>query len=486
MDRKLVEAKMIAAAIARRERLMTNKAFDPLYPDSRPTDAQQQVFDDFGKIHKQFIVAGNQSGKSQVCSRLISWMFTETHPNWKRPETWKDEPLFILVLGRNGKQIEESLLPKLRSYMEEGSYKEVRIGNIIQKLEHKNGNRIVFQSLENPSVARERIQSYVCHLVWQDEMPPDLFIIDESFRRLQARDGYYLASFTPLVVNKEIQQLVDGSDGMSAKKYQFNMLDNPLYQDPKRKEQLLQELSQFPESVRNTRLYGHWSSPDNAVYQFNRSTMIQDPVNYSRGWRHVESSDPATESKFGFTLWAEDPSTGVWYLVRADYINGIYVPEKIYEEVMKRTTGFNIVRRIADPAATWYINTARGHQINYVTPYSKNNRKAELIKNLQNALGVGEVKIASWCHDFIDEIEECQWSDSVNNRIVNASKYHLLDSAQYFTDLKPKGELVKQEVPWYTQAKLDLQKRVQKKAEEKKRIEMKLQRRRRRWPSFTL
>ena len=185
-------------------------------------------------------------------------------------------------------------------------------------------------------------------------------------------------------------------------------------------------------------------------------------------------------------MWAEDPSTGVWYLVRADYINGIYVPERIYEEVMKRTNGFNLVRRIADPAATWYINTARGHQVNYSTPYSKNNRKPELIKNLQNSLGVGEIRIASWCTDFIDEIEECQWSDSVNNRIVNASKYHLLDSAQYFVDLKPKGELVKQEIPWYTQAKLDLQKRVQKKAEEKKRVEMKLQRRRRRWPSFTL
>ena len=223
--------KILLAAMEKLEKLRRQECFDPANPDSKPTPAQQQVIDDFGHTKIQIIRSGTQAGKSQTCSRLITWVLSETHPKWKRPAEWGNEPLLAIVAGRTGKQIEESLLPKIRSYLEPGTYKEIRIGNIIQRLELDNGNRIVFQSLENPNMARERIQSYVAHVAWIDELPPTVEVMDELLRRIQARNGYFLASFTPLVRNVQVQRFVDNMVEPIAKTYRFRMLDNPLYSE---------------------------------------------------------------------------------------------------------------------------------------------------------------------------------------------------------------------------------------------------------------
>jgi hypothetical protein len=441
---------VLAAAVARLKRLDLQECFDPAIPGSKPTPTQESVFKEFGHVKRQWIVAGNQSGKSATCARIVSWVLTGTHPHWKKPLQWGNEPLLVIVAGRTGKQIEDSLLPKLISFLEEGTYKIVRIGNIVQRLELTNGNRVIFQSLENPNVARERLQSYVAHLVWVDEMPATIGIINELILRVQARNGYFLASFTPLMRNLDIQKMVEAEQLPQGKKYNFAMLDNPVYSDPQRKAEILESMATLPEAVRNTRLFGAWSTSESHVYYFDPGSMVEAPVNYSPSWRHVEASDPALQSKFGFTLWAEDPSTGIWYCVKAEYISGIYVPDAVVEEIKGRTQGYNIIRRIADPHESWYLHTASSKGIVYVTPYNKNSRKGELIKNLQTALGTS-IKIAPWCTDLIDELTSCQWSDTTAGKIVNSSSYHLLDSAQYFVDCKPKWDGIQFVKPWHAE-----------------------------------
>jgi len=288
--------KMLLAAMEKLEKLRRQEAFDPVNIDSKPTATQQSVIEDFGSVRIQLIRAGTQSGKSQTCSRLVTWVLTDTHPRWKRPAEWGSEPLLAIVAGRTGKQIEESLLPKIRSYLEPGTYKEVRIGNIIQRLELDNGNRIVFQSLENPNMARERIQSYVAHIAWIDELPPTVEVMDELLRRVQARNGYFLASFTPLVRNVQVQKFVDNLVEPLAKTYRFRMLDNPLYHDPVRQAEILSSLSHLPEHVRNSRLYGEWMSDDNAVFHFDYSSMVAMPkatVRCGATWsRSTQPSNP--------------------------------------------------------------------------------------------------------------------------------------------------------------------------------------------------
>lgn len=446
MDLVEQKKKQIAAALRRHRIMAVRECFDPINPDSRPTAKQQEILDDLGIIPHRYVIAGNQTGKSQTGAREVAWILEENHPRWKRPESWGAESLTLLVIGRTMKHNEEVLWKKIESFLEPGSYRAVRQGMVLQKIVHKKtGNTIIFLSHHADNEAREKGQAFVAHYVWVDEMPRSYKFIEEMHRRIQARNGYFLATFTPKVVNNEIRKLVDASDGIMAKKYSMAMFDNPVYSQ-EQKDQILYSLRSMPESYRNTILHGAWSAGEEQVYQFNYDTMVAAPPEYSPGWRHVESVDPALKSKFGLTIWAEDPKTDIWYCIHAEYISGIYDPVEIYTAVQNKTKGFNITRRICDPHEAWYLGTAAANKCNppYQSPFDKNNRKGELIKNLQHNLGT-RLKIAPWCEHLIHEFEECRWSETTDNKIVNASSFHLLDTAQYFNDCVP--SVVKEKVP---------------------------------------
>lgn len=382
----------------------------------------------------------SNSGKSQLCSRLTAWMLTETHPTWKRPADWADEPLLILVAGRTGKQIEESLLPKITSFLEPGTYKEVRIGNIIQKLEYSNGNRVIFQSLENPNVARERLQSYTAHMAWLDEMPPTAFLMDELQLRVSTKGGMFLASFTPLVSNVEIKRMVDNIREPYGKRYQLKMFDNPVYADPEKQAKEIAKMASLPETLRRARLYGDWMTADTQVYHFDYNTMVEMPHGYSPIWRHVVSVDPAISSASGVTIWAERPGTDKWYCIKTEYVSGIQVPTEIVAHIEFLCKNMNVIKRIADPHEVWFIQTAQSMGYRYTGVYKKNDRKGELIKGLQEKLGTKVKLSTAGCDSLIEELQSCQWSETTEGKIVNGSRFHLLDSAQYFCDNIPKPE----------------------------------------------
>jgi hypothetical protein len=434
----------LAVALRRLEHLQRVEALDPLFPESRPTPGQDEVLRDFGRVKQQYVRAGNQSGKSAVCARNVAWFLTGEHPHWSRPAAWGDEALLVIIAGRTGKQIEESLWPKVRNCLDEGSYREIRLGNILQRVELSNGNRIVFQSLENPQTAQLRLQSYVAHLVWIDELPPTMGILRELMIRVQAKDGYLLASFTPTVRSIEIQQYVDGLQLPEGKVYRFRMLDNPLYADPVRKQELLQRYSHLPKHIQAVILDGDWMASDDAVYHFSPETMIRYPAGYSPQWRHVLAVDPALSSALGLILLAEQPTTGHWYVVLAEYLRGIRVPTDLVAAVEGRVRNHNVVRRVSDPHEVWYISTAAAMpgKYTYQGVYKKSERKPELIKSLQEALGhrlflaPGEAT-----SDLVTEFQEC--TVGPDGKIVGASRYHLLDALQYGLDSLPKSEITR-------------------------------------------
>lgn len=480
------EMALVAAALRRMEVDQKAVAFDPINLNSRPTPKQQEVFKEFGRYKIQAIRAGNQTGKSATCARIVSWVLSGNHPYWSRPIEWGEEPLLILVAGRTGKQIEDSLLPKIRSFLEPGTYKEVRVGNMIQRLEMSNGDRVIFQSLENPTTAQERLQSYVAHMVWIDELPPTMGILRELLIRVQARNGYLLMSFTPTVINIEIQKYIDSLKEPEGKVYRFHMLDNPLYSDPVRKRELVERYAHLPEHVQKVIFEGDWSTSEDMVYYFNWDTMVEFPQGYSPLWRHVVSVDPALKSALGLTVWAENPQSNMWYCVTAEYVRGIYVPTDLVAHVESLINRINVVKRISDPHETWYITTAQRMGYNYVPIYKKNDRKSELIKKLQQFLG-SRCKLSPEVHRLISELQECRWSDKSDGRIINSSSYHLLDSAQYFCDEIPKSEA---KAPAYTQQQwllIQNQKRLamEEVAEKRKEMKQKMQfsklRRRRQW-----
>jgi hypothetical protein len=263
-------------------------------------------------------------------------------------------------------------------------------------------------------------------------------IYTELQLRVQARNGYMLASFTPLVEDLEIQRFVDSLRAPYGRKYTFAMLDNPVYQDPVRREKILAEYESLPESVRKTRLFGEWSSSDNAVYYYNTDTMLRElPATYSTGWRHVAAIDPALKSAAGLVVAAEDPATGKWYCIRAENISGIYVPEDLVTTVEAKLHGYNIVKRISDPHEVWFIQTANRMKRSYLGVYKKNDRKGELIKNLQAVLGT-RLFITPGTSELGDDLVQCKWSDKTEGKIVNSSSWHRLDALQYLVDNLPK------------------------------------------------
>ncbi len=463
-----MDQRVLAYALERLNKLELEHAFDASNLKSRPTKAQQQVFDDLGEVPHRYVVAGNQSGKSQVGARETSWVFTETHPTWKRPEAWGDEPLLLLVVGRLSKQVEDVLWRKIKSFLHEGEYKEHRTGGVLQAVSHKNGNKIVFASHHSENEAREKLQAYVAHYVWIDEMPGSARLIEELHLRVQARDGSFLATFTPKVVNAGVRKLVDSAEMPYAKKYTFKMFDNPVYTE-EMKARKLASLSSFSESYRKTILEGAWASGDQAVYMYDDETMMEDmPEGYSRSWRHVEAVDPAMSGKFGYTLWAEHPVTGTWYIVKGFYLENILDPEEAVKRVMELSGGHNVMRRIADPHEVWYTSMATKFGLTYMTPWNKAQRKGELIKNLQTALSQGDIKLTPNGSDLAEELVSCQYSQTSENRIVNSSSFHLLDCAQYFVDCKPKKEVGQTHLTWDAELRHANRKRRETEAKAKK------------------
>jgi phage terminase large subunit-like protein len=431
------EQKLIAAAARRLEVLKLRDAFDAIDLDSRPTPPQQTILNDIGKVQFRYAIAGNQTGKSQIGAKETSWILQENHPFWKRPARWGREPLLIIVAARTHSQIEKSLWPKIKGFLDASEIKEERIGQQLKTVTHiPTGNSILFMSHHSDREAREKMQGFVAHYVWIDEMPGSVDLIEELHRRVQSRAGYFLATFTPKVRNDRIRKLVDSVKEPFAKRYRLSMFDNPILTD-RDKAAILDSLSSHSEAYRNTILYGDWSGGEDSVYDYRPDEHCSElPASYSRGWRHAVSVDPAQVSKVGLTLWGEDPATGMWYAIKTKYLLGSFAPSELIPLVEKEVEGYNVVRRIYDPHETWFMREAARLGLTYLGVYNKSQRKDELIINLQQALTSGIIKLTSWCQDLADELIECSRDD--NGKIINSSRFHLLDSAQYFVDLRPK------------------------------------------------
>jgi hypothetical protein len=456
----LDKQKLLAAALNKLQSLKKTECFDGHDLDSRPTNEQLEVIDAVRTQQASVVSvrAGNQSGKSQTAARIFAWLLEGSFPNWTPPPKWSKE-IQLLVLGRSFKQLEDSLWRKMEALLTPGTYRIVRIGGALSKVVHDNGNSVLFFSHDNVNLARERVQSFSAEAVWLDELPRSVKLIEELQRRVQAKDGFVLMTYTPKAPAPDIKRFVETMKPPVGIEYRLTAFANPVYSDADKKK-LVDSLSSFSEAYRNTILQGEWLQPEEMVYQFDYDRMVSAPPDYSPAWRHVASVDPASSGSTGLCVAAEHPSTGWWYIVRAEYLN-VKVPTELVQRVEEKLQGVNVVRRVADTHESWYIATAAKAGYNYVMPYKKHERKKELIKNLQQSLGT-RLFVTPWCQDFIDEITSCHYSDEVSDRIAKSSRFHVLDSAQYLVDLLPPYEHGKPQQDWHTELRLGNEKRKRK------------------------
>lgn len=442
------DARVIAAALAKLNKIEKQESFDPAQPGSKATPGQLSFLKDIGRYKHRVIRGGNRSGKGITVAREIAWILTESHPYWKRPSSWTEAPLLILVVGQDRKMMEIELWDKkLAMFLDLSEWRQVRVGGSLQYVENRQtGDKVVFLSHNDSSDKnRKHIQGYTANYVWLDEMPSSVTLLQEIRTRASA-NGYFVASFTPKFRSEEVKLIMDSIEPPLGKTYRIGMLENPVFHG--KEDELHAELAGYGENYRRAVLFGDWYAGDTQVYEWKPDFMEAEPFDYNRSWRHVLSVDPALKSKFGFTLWAEEPSTGIWFLVRDDYVEGIFDPESIFQEVEKRISGYNVVRRICDPHEAWYIGTASKNGVSHICPFDKANRKNELIKNFQGALSSGKIKIAPWCTAFKSEIQSCHWSETTD-KMINSSSYHALDCAQYFVDCKPKYDEGVIQLTWH-------------------------------------
>lgn len=436
---QLEQQRLLAAAMKRLTRMEKVSCFDAADLNSRPTPDQQAAINAFRteRLSVLALIGGNQSGKSALSMRILAWLFEENFPEFTRREKWGNEPLLILVVAQTLKQFEESLWRKLEPLLTDNNYHVQRVGGVISRIQNKtNGNTLLVFSHDNVNEARKRIQSFTAHVAVIDELPSKFALIEETLRRLQAKDGILLLPFTPKVPAPEIKRFVDSLKPPYGKRFKLKALDNPVY-DEEQKRRILESTTTMSEAMRRTVLEGDWMTAEEAVYSLDHENVIEEPLGYHPSWRHVESSDPALSSKFGFLVAAQSPVNHCWYVVRADYIQDILVPQDMFEEVQRRVAGINLVRRISDPHETWYIQTAAKNGVTYMWPYDKARRKGELIKNLQTALGP-KLRIAPWCSALVEELSSASWSQHAEGKIANSSSLHLNDCAQYLVDCLPK------------------------------------------------
>jgi phage terminase large subunit-like protein len=467
--------KLLAAAIAKRDALKRNLCFDPFKIDSKPSPKQQAPLEDRRNLHI-YVVAGNQSGKSTIGARRTAWMFTESDPYWERPNSnrcnlckstnighkfsddegieiqndnfqchdcdhqwidWTDEPLLIIVAGRTTDQLDKLWNTKIKPYLPKNSYnRPKKQGGVIKEVVHKtNGNTILFTSHDKAREAAEKVQSYVAHFVWLDEMPGDYKYIEELHRRCDSRRAQFIATFTPKSRNEKIRGMVDNVDPSIGIKYQMGKLDNPIYWG--REEEERAKIAHLPLEEQLTILEGAWQGAEDKVFFLEKEHHVDRlPSEYSPLWPHIVATDPAASGKAGFLLMARDPSTGKWWITQAAYMEG-KAPSDAVMDVENRIKPYNIARRIYDPAAAGFSKEAAKRKISYMGVYNKSQRKLELITNVQQAMRDGWLMFGERLYDLFGEMNDAEWNLD-RNGIRRSTKYHLLDALQYALDNLPK------------------------------------------------
>lgn len=450
---ELIKDKLRLAKLQREFAHKLHAAYDASDLTSRPTPAQQQMLEDAATVPVRWAVASNRGGKSQGGAREAAWVFERNHPYLDTVKQWGDSPILMLILGKKSEQMETALWEKkIKPFLTPGTFKEVRIGNALQKVVGLSGackgNIILFQSHNNASEARKNIQGYDAQWVWIDEMPEDARLVSELIMRISTTGGRFLATFTPLVYNPKIKRMVDRAELPIGKKYKLLLIDNPAVQDNLEEVLAMIKANCADEADYNARVHGDWVSPGSRVSAYDAEQHLRQlPSTYDRTWRHIASIDPSASGLTGLTLWAEDPTCGIWYNIMAKYMEGKAAFELV-DDIEKEIAGCYIIERVCDPNPAGYYQELARRNIPYRPVGDKANNKLKLIEEANIAFLKGRIFLTEASDVLEEELVGCTWDQTGSeNRIINGSRYHLFDSLQYAVYALPEFnlELVK---PW--------------------------------------
>ena len=449
--------------------------------NSRPTPQQNVVF---AAINRQaryrMIQGGNQSGKTTVSLRDLTWILNDTHPYWARPvdhicnnkscrnvdterigdptvpryrchkcgniwEPWgAREPLNVILCGENRMNLYQNLwLPRIKPLLSEPEkWREVKVGAMIAWAEHREtGDKIMFfPHSRGEEQSRKAIQGFTIHFVYLDELAP-VAVMEELMRRVDAKLGWFTAAFTMKKTDPEMLKFLDKQEQAGTiQRFKISKLDNPKYTGMK--DIILAQLAGLTPEQKDAYLYGEMGDDDSRIFKVDGTKMgLPLPRGYNKGWRHVVVIDPAIQSKAGFMLLAQEPGLNTWHIAHAEYLTGMQDPAELVDLMEVRIWGYNIVKKVSDNQA-WFTGTAKKRGHIFVTPPNKQKRdgKVYLIKKAQMFISSGRLNAPKVHEDLWYEIESYRWADD-GKSIVNSNKYHIIDCLVYFIDCLPRDEI---------------------------------------------
>lgn len=398
--------------------------------------------------HLFLLANGTVTHNSSCAAREFAWILEDNHPYWKRPVHWGTGPLTMLIVGQDRRQIELNLWEgKLKPLLNADEWREVRSSSSLQWVEHKTkGHKVVLLSHTDSSEKnRKAVQGWVAHALWLDEMPSSIKMLNELMSRVNSMRGSFIATFSPMLRSPEVRKLIESMSPPIGDVYRFSKLDNPIVD----REAELAKVAGLPESLRNTVLYGEWLPSDGAVYYYDADLHGGPlPETYSRSWRHVAVADPATESKTGFSLWAEDPQTGQWWCTQSDYITISKIPTEIISEIERRLAGHNVIERRCDSAEGWFIRQANNMGFPWrAVEYKNGTPKDTMIRLFQEALG-SRLRIPEFNTNFVEELQTCERSPTTG-RLIRPSTYHIVDTGHYFAMRIPERDIHQVPRTWH-------------------------------------
>jgi len=206
---ELKHKQLLAKEIQRKLDEELDLVFDPNRSGSRPTPKQEDIFKSIAIVPHRYVIAANQTGKSSVGARDLSWFLKDKHPYYKLRPDQNNKSLFVIVVGKVMSQVEEELWNKKLSLffkrgeggdLQENEYKEIRSGSVLSKVKVKcRGfeHTIIFQSHNHEEETREKVQSFVADFVWLDEMVSSMSLLKELHLRGLSNSGHFIATFTP-------------------------------------------------------------------------------------------------------------------------------------------------------------------------------------------------------------------------------------------------------------------------------------------------
>ena len=483
----LTEDELIQQEVTRQLRAeQISLAWSPDSLKSRPSEKQlEPILALTGAEKYLFVLGGNQSGKTNGTVRALVWMVEESSPYWRKPidhicnnklcntpgikrsltdvvedyecprcgniwRIWdKNDPITVMLIGEQLKNIDMNLYqPRIKKlFQRPEDWKEDKLGSpFIQMITNKRtGNRIIFfPHGQGEEKARKAVQGYTLHAVFTDEQLPSS-VVEESQRRVDARMGTFMSAFTMKTLDTELMELITAQvESGAAKSFKLSKLDNPVYAGSK--DIILRQLAGLSDAKRNAVLYGEVTFDEEYIFSSITKDLIgfEVPAGYSAGgWRHVEVIDPAVKSKAGRIVFAQDPITKIWHVIRAQIISNMLHDKHLYETHLRlrAAEGYTPILSIADDDAG-FIGAAAHHDqpTKFVFPRSKRRKdrgKLYLIKMTVGHLAEGILHISPK-HELVwKELKSYRWKDGTKAEVVNSHKYHLLDTIMYFLDAIP-------------------------------------------------